>query len=307
MVKSILRSCVLSAMLVFCANANAGNEMTDKHGDFFRLLLPTKDDVRLQYIYEPEHEEDGGPGKFDLNYFSAQGELPLALSEDSFFRIGGAYSARVYDFEEVRGANTDTDSDTMHLTEVLAGYGIFLSDNILLTGKATLGAYGDFDGGLDSDDFAVHGEALAVFRLNPGAQLLAGARYSEDFDDAPLIPLLGIRLLSEDGALHITLTAPVELRVGYNISSDLELYCQAALHGEKYRISAGRRDDFNAQVQDRRFGLGIDYWMLSHMKLGLEAGVALGSELEFKTRDPGQFDGDLDPAGYVSASLGFAL
>jgi hypothetical protein len=287
--------------------ADADTEFSTQHGDFFHLLLPSHEDIHLRYLYEADHGEDGGPGKFDLNSFSAAGELPIPLERDTYLRFGGGYSARWYDFKDVPGAATSTDSDTLHAAELSGGAGIFLNDDLLLSGKGTFGAYSDFDGGLDTDDFRLSGEGELVYRINPGAQLLAGLRWSEDFDDTPIFPLLGIRLLSEDGKLHISLTAPVDLRVGYNINPDIEFYADASLQGNEYRMSAGERHDFQVHVQDRRAGLGFRWWLGDTVSLGAEAGLSWTSELKFKTEDAGQFGGDLDPAGYVSADIGIAL
>ncbi|MFN8389289.1 MAG: DUF6268 family outer membrane beta-barrel protein [Bdellovibrionota bacterium] len=303
---------VLSALLMtsiagLSVETAAADNLASEHGDFFHLLNQKREDISLDYQYEPDFKEDGGPGKFDMNKFAVAGEVPLEIGSDQYFRIGGAYSARVYDFKEVRGASTSTDSNTLHAANVLAGLGSFVTKNLLVAGDATLGTYSDFDGGLEEEDFRIYGEAEAVYRVNPGAELLAGLRWNEDFDDAPIYPIMGLRLLSEDGKLNISLTAPVELRVGYSIHPDIELFGRVGVAGEEYRISSGSRENFKVHLQERRAGLGVNWWLGGHFKLGCEAGVSFGDEFKFKTESPGQFENDLKPGGYLIANAGIAL
>lgn len=302
----------LLAGALFCfffGSVARAEDFRKAHGDFFHVFLSDREDLKVRYIFEKDHEEEnGGGGEFDLNQLSLDGEVPLEIGDDLYFRMGGGYGARLYDFKSVRGARTALSSETLHRAEMVTGLGWFVSDDVLLTGAARLGVFSDFDAGLESDDFQVHGEVLTVVRFNPGAQVVFGVRESEDFDDTPVLPLIGFRMLSDDGKLQLSLTAPVELRVGYALDPEIELYGRALASGEEYTADAGRLDErFQIHTHDRRFGVGVDVWFGSNVKLGMEAGVAVGSELDFKIEDAGQFSGDLDDAGYFMAGLGFSL
>lgn len=278
------------------------------HADFFSLLRPDHADITLGGLYEPEHEEKDGPGSYSLKKFSGSGELLAPLGRDLYLRGGLEYAASLYDFDLVSGARTSIGEETLHRAVLNGGIGMFLSENVLVTGVGSLGIYSDFDEGIDLDHAAIYGSGMLVYRVNPGAQLLLGIERSEVFDETPLFPLLGLRLLSEDGKLHFSLTLPLEARIGWHLSSQSELYVRGRISGERYRIAAGPENtEFSVSVRDQRVGLGAQLWFGEHVGVTLEGGLAVGSELEFKVRDAGQFDGELKEAGYLSCELGFAL
>lgn len=276
------------------------------HRDFFSLLRPDHADVSFGALYEPEHEEEGGPGSYSLKRFTGAGELLAPLGRDLYLRGGVEYGASMYDFDRVDAARTSLSEETFHRAVASGGAGVFLSSNLLLTGVATLGMYSDFDEGIDFDHAALYGNGMLVYRINPGAQLIVGAERSEVFDDTPLFPLLGIRLLSEDGSIHVSLTLPLEARVGWRLTTQSELYARGKIDGDRYHIDV-QGAELDVALRDQRVGLGAQLWFGEHVGLTLEGGLALGSEFEFKTVDAGQFRGEMKEAGYLSVELGFAL
>ena len=289
------------------APAYADNaDFTATHRDFFALLRPDHADITLGALYEPEHEEENGAGSFSLKRFSGAGELLAPLGKELFLRGGLEYGASMYDFDRVEGARAAVREETLHRAVASGGMGIFLTHNLLLTGVATIGMYSDFEDGLDFDHSALYGNGMLIYRINPGAQLLVGAERSEVFDDTPLFPLLGIRLLSEDGSLHVSLTLPLEARVGWRLTTQSELYLRGKVDGDRYHIDVNG-EEVDVAIHDQRVGLGAQLWFGEHVGLTLEGGLAVGSEFELKTVDAGQFRGDLKEAGYISVELGFAL
>src|SRR5262249_21973258 len=119
LVHVVLLALVCTVCCSFHSDCLADDQIAAAHGDFFHLLLPDRDDFEFQYMYVPDQSEDGGPGKYDLNSFSLHGEVPLAVSQDSFFRLGGTYSARDYDFRRVPASPADQSSDTLQRAELL--------------------------------------------------------------------------------------------------------------------------------------------------------------------------------------------
>jgi len=284
-------------------------DFRNSHGDFFRLYRSDGSDIKFRYIYEPGHEEKDGPGEFDLNDFNGAMELVMPMSDELYLRGGAEYDAKLYDFTRVVGAKTETDGTTLHKVLFKGGAGVFLSDDFLVTGLASVGALSDFESSLDTDDVAVYGEGMLVWRLNPGAQLVGGVATDEVFDDTSVYPLFGFRMLSSDGALHISLTVPREVRVGYNVSPSLQVYGGGWISGDQYNVEMGpNKESFNVYTRDNRVGAGLLFWLGNHANLFVEGGININGELKFKVEDAGQFeDGDLDNSGYLSAGLGFAL
>ena len=203
---------------------------------------------------------------------------------------------------------TETDSETLHNFELSLGYGQFRSQDFLLQGFATVDLNSNLESGFDTDAMDIEGQLLAIYRFNAGAQLIGGVRYSDDFEDISVFPIIGFRLLSRDGHTHISLTAPLEAKVSYNLRPNLSLYLGAWLTGEEYDVELPNDKKFDVHAHDRRAGLGATLWINHRINISAEVGYTLGSELIFKDDDTRQFkDGELDDTYYFSARVGFNL
>ena len=288
--------------------ATADESFQQAHGNFFHLYNSKKEELGIDYTNINEQKEDGGPGEYSLGILNFFGEAPAPIDRDIFLLFGGQYGMRSYDFTRVNGARTASNDDTYYKFVGETGVGMFLSDDLLIVGRGSLGSYSDLDGGVDSDSIVTVGDARLIYQVNPGAQLLVGVRYSQDFDDTPLFPLAGFRLLNETGNIRISLTLPLDGEIRYAVTPDAFLYFRGSIMGEQYRVSSGEGvPDFNAYVHDQLFGLGTELWFMRTVKVGAEVGYSIGSELKYKTTDSGQFNGDLDDALYLRASLGVNL
>lgn len=286
--------------------ADAANDFVNAHGNFFRLFYPSKSELKLGYRYQPENDEKDGPGEFDLNNFFGELDLPLPVSRDRFFRFGFDFDARLFDFSPPSRAATSTHSETFYSGALNLGMGHFINDDFLITGQASLGAYSNFEDSLDEKDLRGSNQWLLVYNLNPVTQLVAGFEYSERFDDTPILPIGGLRLQSTDGQVHISITVPIEATVTINLQPEFSIYAGGWIDGDEYRVEINELD-FNAQYFDVLVGAGFRYWVGEHINLGAEMGASVASELEFKVDDPGQFDGDLEPAPYVRGTMGIAF
>jgi hypothetical protein len=286
--------------------ASGAAQFETAHGEFFRLLAPNPTDGGVSYLFQPGNSETDGPGEFDLHQFRLDGELPVALDQETFLRFGGEYEHRILNFDNVRRAETNQSSEYLHKLMVTVGAGTFLSKELLLTGAIRPGLLSDLDDGIRNDDFDIYGEGMAVYQLNQGAQLLLGVARREVFNSSAFYPIAGLRLRSEDGALSLSLTLPHEAKVSYNATEFVQVYGGFWLDGEEYRVDIGKSERFNLHVQDRRLGAGAVYW-IDNFNVNAEAGISKNSEFEFKTAEAGQFEGSLDNAGYLTVGLGIDL
>ncbi len=286
----------------------AAEEFRAAHGDFFHLLRSDRSDVQLGYLSDSGQKTSRGAAEFDVDQFYGRFELPIPMKRDFFLRAGFDYTARRYEFTAIDEVLTGISDDIFHRGAVLGGAGVFLTDSVLLTSALKLGVFSNFGDGIEGSDFDVRGEAMLVYRLNPGAQLLLGARLSEDFESTSFYPLLGLRLLSEDGRLHINVTLPVEIRVGYNFFQPFQVFGRIGISGERYNYTDGPGGaDGELHVQDRRLGGGISLWLGNYVNLELEAGVTLDSSIQIELADTPEIDRDIDNSGYFRAQLGFGF
>ena len=278
------------------------NVFVNAHSEFFHLLNADHDDIKLGYYYQPETEEEDGEGEFALQKGFARFDLPMPISRNSFFRFGANYEYRGYDFKQ---SASSLPSDALHKLEIASGFGTFLSDNTLFTVIPTLGMYSDMDG-MSEEDFQLHGKSYFVHRVNPGSAILLGAAYDETFDDTPIYPLLGVRMLSNDGSFHLVITLPTEIKMAFNVTPQTQYYIGGWINGDEYRYS-GDQDDFNVSIRENRVGLGLIQWFNDSVNLQLEAGAQIRDEFNFKTDDTTLFENDVETAPYIWAAFGFAL
>ncbi|MCC6934003.1 MAG: hypothetical protein IT292_12265 [Deltaproteobacteria bacterium] len=289
-----------------CFSESSKSEaFVNSHNDFFHLLNSDPDDIKIGYYYQPETEEDGGPGEFELQKAFSRLELPLPTSNDAYFRMAMKYDYRNYDFSSSSGRAGSLSSEALHKIELGTGYGVFLTKDLLFTALPTFGIYSNMDG-LSEDDFQFHGEFQFVYRLNPGAAIVAGAAYNEIFDDTPFYPILGVRILSNDGKTHLNITLPTEIKLAYNDTPQTQYYIGGWISGDQYHYE-GDLGDFNIQVRENRVGGGVIQWFNDVVNIQLEAGAQINDEFEFETKGTNLFQNNLETAPYIWVALGFAL
>lgn len=309
---AFLLSGMLALILHFGRNPvlaeNLSKTFSAAHRDFFHLYSPQETDFKFQYMYNPENKEDGGPGKYDLNNVYAYLELPLLMSKDSFLRVAIDYEMGMYDFSPVNEAPTSTAKDVLHKAAFGFGMGHFFSDNFFLTAMAKPGLYSDFDNDVEMDDIQLHGQARLVYRINPGTELLIGADSSETFEDVSLFPLVGFRAISEDGQLHLSLTAPIEARVAWYFNPRTQIYGLFSISGARYNADSGPTNiELDIQTHNQKLSTGAIYWIGNNISLGLEGGFFIGNEFKFKALNAGQFSGDMDPSAFLALNFGLSL
>ena len=284
-------------------------DFDNAHQGFFQLLRPEWSNLQFDYVYQPKNEDDGGrDGEFDLHHFMASLDLPVPITESLFYRVGGVYEGRFNKFKNLSPAVLSDSSLNLHKLELDFGLGYFFTSDTMLVGDLRPGVYSDFDGGLSSDAFNLYGDVLLAYRANPGTQLVVGLVRSEDFDDLPVYPIIGIRLLSENGLVHFNLTLPVKTRLAYNMSSRSQLYVGAWIRGDKYSVKAGPdKKDTDLQVQDQRAGLGFHYWITQNTSIAAELGFTFGGQFELKSGVPDPFGEEMKSTGYGRLRFGVAF
>ncbi len=285
-----------------------GQEFLAAHHDFFALYLAQENEVKVNYLYEPGVDSKSGSGSFDMNLYGADIEFPRPLGRDSFLILGAGFEARQYDFSGKGWSRLGVSNDTLYKISPTPGIGTFLNDDLLLIGKLNSGIYSDLQDSLSSEDFRFYGQAMLAYRFHPGTQLLLGVAQTDAYEDYPTLPLVGMRLLNDDGSVHISVTAPLEARIGLRPAPQLEFYGGYWASGAKYAASPGR-EDVDITVRDRRVGGGVSFWFGSHLNLVVEGGVFLNSEFDYSNNRRVEIvpNSDLETAPYISAQIGFAL
>lgn len=283
-------------LLVGDSFADSTSAISSRHRDFLKLYFFHKPEFSAHYDLNSEAEEKDGPSSFDLQSLRLKADLPVSISEDTYLNLGGFYQRGRYEFDDASFAPSYESSVRLHELWLAAGVGHFFSDDLFFKGDVTLGSYSDFSEPFDEDSLRVFSHAELVYRINPGAQLLLGARYSEDFDSTDIFPVFGIRLQDASGRLHLSLTAPIAAKIAYHLNSNSEAYISYGLEGDVYNVELGPQDlNFDIRLQQRKIALGYRQWLNSNFAMNFEVGANYQSEFKYQLDGAGQFeDGKLD-------------
>ncbi len=300
---------LLSFISLGSIDVKAESEFKEEHGSFFRVLQPERTDLRVGYLHELDAKETYGPGEYNLQNLFGEFNVQSPISRDSFFSLGGKIEQKRFLFTPVDSALTRTGSENLYGISVRPGIGVFLNDDVLLSGQAIIGNYSDLEGGiLNASDYQLLGKSQLVFQINPGTQLLVGASYTNDYLDQKLLPFVGIRLVSETGRFNLSIDFPFFARVGYYITPKIETFGQFVVSGDRFQ-STINGEDLKVGVHDQRAGGGLRFWLFEGVSLTFEGGRTVGSELRFNDYRAGQFtnDGEIDSHWYGRTYLGFSL
>lgn len=284
------------------------DDFSKAHGDFFKLYLRDNADINVRYLIEKGMEDKNTSAKYDLDYYTVNGEIPSALSRDSFMRWGFDYGLRSYDLHKTKDFIGGADTLDLHRIKFSPGVGTFVNDNLLLTGNVDIGMFTNFKGDFDLDLLKYYAYGKVAWRMHPGSLIYLGLEKTDNFDDVTFYPTLGIKLLTEGGEFRISLDLPKELKLDYNIGPKSQIYFLISVQGEKYRITEGDPEkEFNVFIQDKRIGLGATHWFTNHIAFNFEAGMAVSGDFAFETLDTVGYFGEMDSTGYLTAAFKFAL
>jgi len=285
--------------------AETVHKFQDSNSDFFRLATGEGKDIELRYTMASSRAfKDSDVGaKVDTQQLLFSAEIPIPQSTDFFWRIVPTYDVGFYNFKNVDVDSTPLESQQLHRIELGQGIGYFINPDLLATVLVRPELVSNLSG-VDSDHFQLYSELIFVYRYLPNIQLIAGVISSELFDEVAIFPVAGLRVIALNGRLHLKLTPPVELRVGYSLANDWQLYAGFWLSGDEYRVEFGQQE-FQIQTQDRQVGIGIAYWLDEHISLRLESGAYLNSTFQFELVETSLPSDDLDPAFYSMLSLAY--
>jgi len=304
---SLLNTVYLFTVLFFIStNALAERgAVTDEHRDFLKLYYFHRPELKIDYEFHTEVDEKDGPGSVQQQVWGLELDIPVFVSGETFYTWGGGYQSRMYDFSSRDRDASLSGDDNFQKVFLRAGVGHFFSRDLFFSAHIQPGLFSNFGDGLDEDALALYAEGVFVYRLNPGAQLIAGLRFSEDFDDSPLFPLLGVRLQESTGKFHISLTAPLNLTFSYHMDQNSFLYLVGDITGDRYSVSSeSLSETFDAQFHQRKVGIGVERWLTGHVTAGLELGATVESELRFKSDNVGEFrSGNLEEGLYIRVKL----
>ncbi|MBL8722851.1 MAG: hypothetical protein JNK49_02335 [Planctomycetes bacterium] len=170
-----------------------GRLFQDVHGDFMRRMDRYRPNMEFGGRWLPNQSLQREPGHY--NQYVAYGDLSYRWNTwaDGYILLGAFYEGREYQFEDMgnRGGGTELDDEYLTQAGLNIGFGQFLDDNTLLEVRGRPGVYSDLDGGLHRQDYDYPSRAMLTYRATDGFFIKGGVRYSQVFQDALWLPLIG--------------------------------------------------------------------------------------------------------------------
>lgn len=290
--------------------AQSSDDFFTEHQRYLALYRLSPSDVTLDLQMERSRDSKDDEIAFDSATYRLAAEFIHPQSDTFFWRAGFSYQLSSYDFSFERGlefGERDFDTD-LHKGLIRLGAGKFITDSILLTGYTDVGLFTDFGDNVNEDSFDATGQAELVFEMNPTAQLLVGLRYGHDLEGRRLIPLLGLRVLSSDGALKLAAMLPLEVGLYYRSTSIWDAYALASMSGDEYELAEAPGDQRGKlQIFQRRVATGFGVTAFDRLRLVLQAGIALRDRIDFDLDATISSGRDIEPGPFVGIGLGFAL
>jgi hypothetical protein len=188
------------------------------------------------------------------------------------------------------------------------GFGWFLDNNdVLIEGKIEPGSWSDWDGTLHHQDFDYPAGLLATVRYSNEFFWKVGVRYNEVFEDANVLPWLGISWVGE--SIRVDVLLPEHLEVSLWPSPDFGILLGAEIEGAEYHVrssAATGHQEGNARVQEALVYAGALWRMNDYASFGARVGAVVAGDYKLDDGNgaTARVTGTLDPALFVEISFG---
>jgi hypothetical protein len=289
-----------------------------QHGDFMNRRQRYTPDVELAARVLPNQRVNNEPGSFDMLGYDLDATFRPLVSTDGYLTFGAYYKARRYlassDFGD-GGANGDDGwgDETLYGMGGKFGFGVFLTDNVLLEAETHPGVWSDTDDTLHHEDFDFPSFAMFTVRSLDNFFFKFGARYNQVYEEAPWLPILGFSWeLTE--SLRLDVLAPERLELSIWPTQSFGVLFGGYVTGAEYHVHTKRtgpdRDQrADARVQECIAYLGILARLNDNISFQARGGIVIAGEYSLTTGadafDP--IDGPLDQGAYAEISLGVSF
>lgn len=274
------------------------------HGDFMlkRERYNPMLEARAQFL--PSTEVKNEPGSFDLLRGSLDLEVPITVATDGFVTVGTFFDVRNY---ATSGMPNFADED-LYSAGLKLGFGWFLDENLLLEGLIAPGSWSDWDGTLHSDDFDYPAKVLLTIRNEDDLYFKVGVRYNEIFEEANVLPYLGVAWRFLDN-WRLDVLAPEMLELSFWPTPDLGILLGGEIQGAEYHVRssvATGKQRADTRVQEVIVYGGAMWRATDLLSFGARVGAVVAGDYKLDDGDPGTavVRGMLDPALFLELSFG---
>lgn len=273
------------------------------HGDFMlkRDRFDPQIELRGGSMFSGEVGDE--VGDFDLLRGSADLDFRLLVSPDAYISLGAFYDTRVYNTK----AMPNFQDETLTATGLNLGFGWFVAEDVLLEAKAKPGYWSDLDTTLKSEDVDTWASVLGTVRYSQEFFFKLGARYNEIYEDANILPYLGVTWASE--TVRVDILLPESLEISLWPSQDFAFLFGAEVTGGEYHVRsspATGRQEGDARVQEVLAYTGIHWQFSDDFAMEARGGAVVAGDYKLEDGNPSTpvVDGTLGQAFFFDVSIG---
>lgn len=274
------------------------------HGDFMQKRKRFDPQVMLRGGSIMNGSIGGEPGEFDMLRGTADLDFRLLVAHNAYISLGAFYDQRTYDTSKMPNFR----DETLFATGLNVGFGWFVDEDVLLELKAKPGYWSDLDGTTHSEDFDCWANALATVRYSPEFFFKLGARYNEYYEEANLLPNLGITWAGE--TVRVDILLPDYLEVSLWPTPDFGFLFGAEIQGGEYHVRAPSNVNpptfADTRVQELIAYTGVHWQFTDEMALVLRGGAVLVGKykLDDGANATPPVEGEIDPSMFFDVSIG---
>lgn len=277
-----------------------------EHGEFVQNMQPYRENIRVNFMYQPDTELDNEAGDYDWGELGADIEYSFPIDPDFQLIVGGHADTRRYEFSSnFLGASGDENLSTFDL---LLGAGGFVSDDLYIEGRFRPTIQSDLDGTLNSNDWDFFGNATATWQYSDDLFLKGGIEVDDTFDDLDAYPLLGMSwLFASEWRFDAML--PRYMEVSYNPSASWIIDAGLELNGAEYRVrtpAALGKQEFDWVTQEFMLYLGTTLRLNDNLSAFGQIGVDFAGDQDFRSPG-GRSDGSQEAALFFEVGAGWSF
>lgn len=279
------------------------------HGNF--MLRRQRFDPLIEFRGQlmPDYAVDGERGHFDMLRGIADIDLPMMVSPDGYLLIGSTFDIRRLQTKNMVKGPLNLGDETLYQIGIKLGFGVFLSEDLLLEASVTPSIFSDMDATLHHKDYDYPARALFTWRTGEDFFFKIGARYNEIYDDAKVLPYLGFSW-TPIPEWRVDILLPEMMETSWWPDPSFGMLLGIEVQGAQYRVhdtlaNGSTPADIRLQEVIPYFGA---MWRASD-NFSLFGRVGLTVAGDYKLTDgvlpPTFIDGTLEPGIFFEVGMGF--
>jgi hypothetical protein len=250
---------------------------------------------------------DSGSGEIKMNEFIATLQFASPLKQGETFLLN-KFQYTFFNYEADFVANSLNSEKNFHAIEYTLGIVHKLQNDWKVVASITPMLSSDFEESINSDDFLIQANAIAIKRSSPNFEYGFGLTYTTKFGDPLLLPVLKMTYRKRNWTTLVFL--PSYISQYYKVNENTKVGLKAVVYGNAFNATFDENrynSDVNRVVYSRiTVGPEFQTKMYKNLYFNAALGVSLRNILEVQDTDLNTI-GDYDIDNKFFMNVGFKI